>query len=308
MDWSVKPQPVIGELLPGFTAISILVAAYLLHNSASLTESEHLASSAPILAGSLAFLLLASWALGTLFDAIRDLLEWPLDKYWFQINWNFLSEGTEVQVQNVDSHWLAYYFLTGNFSIALLVCLILSVVNRSLVPLSAEGTIIIIIALGIFIANTAFLRLELKTLMGDGNASELSKRKPHEGMYARLGISTVAGAGVGVFAVSDIPIGTDVFGADDAETVMVEKTETLGLRPEIRKLYHDFCVLKNGTYECPVSFNSLTVSWYLNTSETPNVRPDSDLRFKAIREIKAGEELLANYEEYSENEDVEFVS
>jgi hypothetical protein len=305
MDWSVKPQPVIGELLPGFTAISILVAAYLLHNSAALTESEHLASSAPILAGGLAFILLTSWVLGTLFDAIRDLLEWPLDKYWFQINWNFLSEGTEVQVQKVDNHWLAYYFLTGNFSIALLVCLILSVVNRSLVPLSVEGTIIIIIALGIFIANTAFLRLELKTLMV---LPELSKRKPHEGVYARLGISTVADAGVGVFAVSDIPLGTDVFGADDAETVMVEKTETLGLRSEVRKLYHDFCVLKNGTYECPVSFNSLTVSWYLNTSETPNVRPDSDLRFKAIREIKAGEELLANYEEYSENEDAEFVS
>lgn len=137
---------------------------------------------------------------------------------------------------------------------------------------------------------------------------ELSKLKPHEGVYTRLGISTVAGAGIGVFAISDIPSGVDVFGADDAETVMVEKTETLALSPETRKLYHDFCVLKNGTYECPVTFNSLTVSWYLNTSETPNVRPDSELRFKAIRDIKAGEELLASYDEYSENEDAEFVS
>jgi len=308
MDWSVKPQPVIGELLPGFTAISILVAAYLLHNSVARTESEHLASSAPILAGGLAVLLLTSWVLGTLFDAIRDLLEWPLDKYWFQINWNFLSEGTEVQVQKVESQWLAYYFLTGNFSIALIVCLILSVVNRSLVPLSVECTIIIILALGIFIANTAFLRHELRTLMRDETLPKLSKRKPHDGVYARLGISTVAGAGIGVFAISDIPFGTDVFGADDAETVIVEKTNTLVLRPEIRKLYHDFCVLKNGTYECPVSFNSLTVSWYLNTSETPNVQPDSELHFKAIRDIKAGDELLANYDEYSENEDAEFVS
>lgn len=137
---------------------------------------------------------------------------------------------------------------------------------------------------------------------------ELSKRKPHEGVYARLGVSTVAGAGIGVFAISDIPSGADVFGADDAETVIVSKAETLALTPEIRKLYHDFCVLKNGKYECPASFNCLTVSWYLNTAETPNVRPDSELRFKAIRDIKAGEELLASYDEYSENEDAEFVS
>lgn len=170
MDWSVKPQPVIGELLPGFTTTSILVAAYLLHNSAALTESERLASSAPVLAGGLALLLLTSWVLGTFFDAIRDLLEWPLDIFWFPLNWSFLSEGTEAQVRQVESQWLAYYFLTGNFSIALSVCLILSVVNRSFVPLSVECTIIITLALVIFIANTASLRHELRTLMRDDNA------------------------------------------------------------------------------------------------------------------------------------------
>lgn len=170
MDWSVKPQPVIGELLPGFTAISILVAAYLLHNSAALAEAEHLASSAPLLAGGLALLLLTSWVLGTLFDAIRDLLEWALDKFWFPLNWRFLSEGTEAQVQQVEGQWLAYYFLTGNFSVALTVCLILSFINRSFVPLSGECTIIIILALGIFIANTGSLRHELRTLMRDDNA------------------------------------------------------------------------------------------------------------------------------------------
>lgn len=307
MDLPVKPLPVIGELLPGFAAISILLAAYLLHNSVALIESEHLASSSPILAGGLTLLLLASWILGTLFDAVRDLLEWLLDKYWFQVNWDFLSKGNDVQIQKVESQWLAYYFLTGNFSIALFVCLILCVVNRSLFPLSVECTIIIILALVVFIADTAFLRCELRTLMGAIMLPELSKRKPHDGIYTRLGVSTVSGAGIGVFAISDIPSGAGVFGADDAETVMVEKTETIYLRPEIRKLYHDFCVLTNGKYECPMSFNSLTISWYLNTSKTPNVQPDSDLHFKAIRDIRAGEELFANYDEYSENEDAEFI-
>jgi len=134
------------------------------------------------------------------------------------------------------------------------------------------------------------------------------KGRPHDGVYTRLRVSRVGGAGIGVFAVIDIPQGTDVFGADDAETVFINKEETVALTPEIRKLYHDFCVLKSNRYECPSNFNSLTVSWYLNTSESPNVEPDSNLRFKAIRDIKAGEELFANYAEYSENEDAEFKS
>ena len=305
MDWSVKPQPLIGELLPGFTTASILIAAYLLHNSAALTESKSLAASGPVLAGGLALLLLISWVLGTLFDAIRDLLEWPLDRYCFKVNWDFLSSGDDAQVTKIENHWLTYYFLTGNFSVALIVGLVFSLVNRSLFPLSIEGNIILVVALVIFVANTASMRFELKRMMGTTTAPELSKRKPHEGVYTRLSISTVAGAGVGVFAISDIASGADIFGADDAETVFVQRAETFALSPEIRRLYHDFCVLKDDRYESPVNFNSLTVSWYLNASKTPNVRPDPGLRFRAIRDIKAGEELFADYEEYSENEEDE---
>jgi hypothetical protein len=308
MNFSVKPQPVIGELLPGFTALSILIAAYLHNNGAALAEAGQLAKSGPILAGGLTFLLLASWVLGTLFDAIRDIFEALLDYFGLEINWNYLADGDEARIQKIEDQWLHYYFLTGNFSIALLVCLILHFVPGSFVPLSTGYTTIISIALAIFILNTMTLRCELRRLMRCDDASVSGKPKPHSGVYTRLGVSHVADACVGVFAISDIPSGADVFGEDNAETVMVKKSETLSFSPEIRKLYHDFCVLKNGTYECPVNFNALTVSWYLNTSKTPNVRADSDLRFKAIRPIKAGDELFSDYDEYSENEDNEFTS
>jgi hypothetical protein len=165
MDWSVKPQPLVGEILPGFTAISILLAAYLIHSGAALTDTEHLASSGSALAGGLAILLLGSWVLGTAFDTLRDLLEWPLDKYWFKVNWDFLTLGEEARIKNLENHWLACYFLTGNFSIALMVCLLFSIANRSTVPLSSEGTILIVAALGIFIANAASLRCDLRHLM-----------------------------------------------------------------------------------------------------------------------------------------------
>jgi len=74
------------------------------------------------------------------------------------------------------------------------------------------------------------------------------------------------------------------------------------LPKEIKKLYTDFGVLKDGRYGCPPCFNQLTPAWYLNNSKkTPNVRCDANYDFFALRDIKAGEELTAHYSKYSEN-------
>jgi SET domain-containing protein len=51
-----------------------------------------------------------------------------------------------------------------------------------------------------------------------------------------------------------------------------------------------------------VNFNKLTVAWYANNSDEPNIAPDKNLRFRATRPIAAGEELTARYDDYSENE------
>lgn len=122
---------------------------------------------------------------------------------------------------------------------------------------------------------------------------------PHEGTYTRLEPSP---HGVGVFAIVDIPKGTYIFEPDDTPIVKVSPAELNTLAQPLRRLYHDFCVLRDGVYECPVSFNQLTPSWYLNNSGDPNVAPDEELRFYALRDISAGEELTASYETYSENE------
>ncbi|HUA14772.1 MAG TPA: SET domain-containing protein [Verrucomicrobiae bacterium] len=126
------------------------------------------------------------------------------------------------------------------------------------------------------------------------------RKLPHENVYARLQSSPIAG--VGVFAIRDIPKDTYVFEPDDDALVEVRKSRVENLPLALRRLYEDFCVLKNGTYKCPSSFNKLTPSWYLNMSENPNLAADSSLKFYAIREIKAGEELTSDYSTYSENE------
>lgn len=123
---------------------------------------------------------------------------------------------------------------------------------------------------------------------------------PHDGVYARLMPSAIHG--VGVFAIMTIPKDTYVFEPDDGVLVSVETSKTEGLTPPLRKLYEDFCVLNRDKYACPVSLNLLTPAWYLNSSKHPNMAADSRLRFYAVREIAAGEELTVDYDTYSQNQ------
>lgn len=125
---------------------------------------------------------------------------------------------------------------------------------------------------------------------------------PHDGVYTRLKPSMIEG--VGVFAIRDIPRGTKLF--QDEETDLVWKTKSElrlnSLPKEIRKLYDQFCLIKDKgeTYGCPKNFDLMTVAWYLNHSITPNVGCDKDYCFFALRKIRAGEELTANYYTYND--------
>jgi hypothetical protein len=127
---------------------------------------------------------------------------------------------------------------------------------------------------------------------------------PHKGVYTRLQCSKIHG--IGVFAIIDIPKGIEIFSEDQSDFIWLKEKE-LGLDtlPEsIRKLYDDFCVIKDqGDYKmygCPNNFSNLTISWYLNHSKTPNVYCDQEYNFSTLRDIKAGEELTVNYDTYSD--------
>jgi SET domain-containing protein len=122
---------------------------------------------------------------------------------------------------------------------------------------------------------------------------------PHINVYTRLKCSKIHG--VGVFAIRDIPKGTIIFSDDDATMLWVDKNDIKNIEPELKQLYDDFCVIKGDKYVCPKSFNCLTVGWYINESkDSPNVQCTEEYDFEATRDIKKGEELLANYSLYSE--------
>jgi len=124
------------------------------------------------------------------------------------------------------------------------------------------------------------------------------KKLPHDDVFTRLQPSPIHG--VGVFAIRRIPKGSCIFGADDAPLVWVPKKPIKYLSKPLKRLYDDFSVIKGDRYGCPSSFNDLTVSWYLNHSENPNVTADDSYKFYAMRDIEEGEELTVNYRTYSE--------
>jgi SET domain-containing protein len=120
---------------------------------------------------------------------------------------------------------------------------------------------------------------------------------PHYKVFTRIGRSEIHGAGV--IAIRYIKKGTYIFYGDDQPIRWVNAKKLKRLPNEIKKLYKDFCIFKDNCYGCPINFNLLTPAWYINHSVNPNVACDQEYNFYAIRNIKEGEELTADYNAYS---------
>ncbi len=110
------------------------------------------------------------------------------------------------------------------------------------------------------------------------------------------------GKGIGVFAIRDIPRGLDPFLGDYNGTVLVPQAVVEGIGdPEVRGIYLAFCPLVDGKYLAPVDFNRMTIAWYMNHSDQPNVVSDHDVNFVAARVIRMGEELTVDYRTFSDH-------
>lgn len=298
MENALKPQPLMAEVLPGFASLLLLSVAYGAAHPTQIKASTILIFLGPatVIAGGFGILLIC-WIVGTFFDTLRDLIESILDRH-YPVHWSYLLKEPADQIQKLHDSWLAYYFLNGNMAIGLLVSAGLGFSQEFHISGWFRWTI-----LGVFLAyawNTWTLRQEIRGLIG----YEIGM--PHSATYARIGISTAphskefssGSPGVGVFAIRNIQKGTLIFAPDDDLTITVNSSEVAALSAEFRRLYQDFCPQSaTGHYICPLNFNKLTVAWYLNDSDTPNVKADDQLRFIATRDIEPDEELLCSYED-----------
>lgn len=114
-------------------------------------------------------------------------------------------------------------------------------------------------------------------------------------------------AGVGVFALRDIPKGCrDMFSKPDPrdDWVKIPLTEVEKLPDHARFLIWNYCLFDDHDYFVPDhGFKKLDLCLFLNHNDQPNVKSinEGDY-FEALRDIKAGEELFLYYGE-REDED-----
>jgi FRG domain len=123
---------------------------------------------------------------------------------------------------------------------------------------------------------------------------------PHERVCARLRPIRGQRDGVGVFAIRSIRKGTAVFAGENEEVVWLAKSEIpRRASREVRRLYDDFAIVRDGRYGCPTNFNRLTMAWYLRQvpiGKRPNLRWSEDgYSFFATTEIAPGEELTVDF-------------
>lgn len=102
--------------------------------------------------------------------------------------------------------------------------------------------------------------------------------------------------GIGVFASHDIPEGTKIFRENHSHRKLKIK--------DIPEPFRKYCIfLSDEECICPERFDRMEIGWYLNHSEKPNISYKNDMkRFITIRDIKAGEEMLMDYNELNEPE------
>ena len=107
--------------------------------------------------------------------------------------------------------------------------------------------------------------------------------------------STTINGGVGVFVLHDMAKDTymELFLKDFEEEILDES--------EVPKELQGYCLdQENGKLLCPKFFNRMDIGNYLNHSENPNLRYEKGKGYFALRDIKAGEELFADYRQLGE--------
>lgn len=142
------------------------------------------------------------------------------------------------------------------------------------------------------------------------NISALKEKKflnSLENVYTRL---MKTNHGIGIIAIRKIPKGIDPFVGSKINLIKIKKSIVDEIKnEEIKKLVIDFSALQDDYYytakEGP---NSINIGFYLNHSDRPNlIATNYGESFKTKREIKIGEELLADYKTY-DHSDLSFTT
>jgi SET domain-containing protein len=108
--------------------------------------------------------------------------------------------------------------------------------------------------------------------------------------------------GIGVFAVHDIKIGTylRLFGEENDDRAQFK--DRLLNKKDIPEAFLIYGIDRDASLSCPADFGCMPIGWYLNHSQTPNAA-HRDYNYYAVHDIRAGEEILIDYNTLEEPEE-----
>ena len=102
--------------------------------------------------------------------------------------------------------------------------------------------------------------------------------------------------GIGVYTTAAIGTGEHLrlWQPDDWRFLTFAEAEQ---DPDVRAVREIYCVRDGAGYHCPLDFHRMSIGWYMNHSDTPNVVSSRELNFEyfAARPIDAGEEIVCDY-------------
>jgi SET domain-containing protein len=132
---------------------------------------------------------------------------------------------------------------------------------------------------------------------------ERLKKHIEENIYCRLGVSKISG--VGVICIKPIPKGINpfkTFEKNKTKIIELNNNDLKNMTKNVKILINDFFG-DDSTYDV-IDPNSINISFYVNHSENNNLNMTEDknseyISFITNREIKIGEELLINYNNYN---------
>jgi SET domain-containing protein len=103
--------------------------------------------------------------------------------------------------------------------------------------------------------------------------------------------------GVGVFAAIDIPQGTEIFNKN-----FTRRKLKISSVPDA---FRSYCVYIDDEYcLCPERFDCMEIRWYVNHSFTPNIEKCKNGLVISKCKIKAGEEILLDYNQLGEPDEM----
>lgn len=110
--------------------------------------------------------------------------------------------------------------------------------------------------------------------------------------------------GVGVFAIKDIPKGTELFaGIPEKNYELFSLDEIRNCDPEVIDMVKGFFgAEQDGRYWIPEGgLNSMDISFFMNNASQPNTETSDGYTFYTARDIKKGEELTTHYASFDAN-------